>query len=319
VPLLRRARAEWIALSERTGEPLYRECGVLYLGPSSSDVVERTRSAAESHGVRHTRLGVEGVRERYPQFTLPADYQGLLEPEAGWVAAEAGVSALAREALVAGAELRAGEAVRSWREGARGVVVHTSQGEYSASSLVVASGAWTPRLLAVLGVKLRVTRQVLLWVWPREPALFGEDRFPVWAMQTPHGFAYGFPFAPGRVGLKLALHEAGPETDPDQVSRELGPADRELVQRILAGFIPQAAGPVVGHGVCLYTNSPDGHFIIDRLPGSERVVVGAGFSGHGFKFAPVVGEALADLALEGRTALPIGFLGLHRFRAREGQ
>jgi sarcosine oxidase len=164
-----------------------------------------------------------------------------------------------------------------------------------------------------MGVGLRVTRQVLVWVWPRTPDEFVAGRFPVWAMQTPHGFAYGFPLAPGRVGLKLALHELGEEAEPGSVCRDLRPADREPLERVLAEFIPGAAGAVLAHAVCLYTNSSDGQFIIDRHPGSERVVFAAGFSGHGFKFAPVVGEALADLALDGRTALPVAFLGLDRF------
>lgn len=316
VPLLKRAQAAWRALAEESGETLYRECGVLHLGPRRSASITRTAESARLHGLAHEELAGEALAAAFPQFRVPEGWSAILEPKAGWVAAEAGVSALAAQALRAGAELRAGEPVLEWRESGGGVLVRTPAGEHAADRFIVTCGAWSPRLLARIGVDLRVTRQVLVWVWPRRPEMFGDERFPVWAADTPHGHAYGFPFAPGRVGLKLALHERGAPTDPDALHRDLLPGDTEPLLRVLRDLIPDAHGPVLAHAACMYTNSPDGHFLIDRFPGSDRVVIAAGFSGHGFKFAPVIGEALADLALAGRTALPIGFLGLGRFARR---
>jgi len=317
VPLLRRAQAAWVELGHDVGEHLYRECAVLYVGPGDGALVTGVAGAAGAHGVPLERLEREPLRTRFPQFRVPEGWTGLLEPRAGWVAAEAGVAALATAALRAGAELHGSEPVLSWEERSGGVVVRTSEGEHHAGRLVVTSGAWSGRLLAGLGVGLRVTRQVLVWVWPREPGRFTPDRFPVWAIETRDGLAYGFPLAPGLVGIKLAMHVAGEVVDPDAPPRTLRESDREPLMRVLHEFIPPGVGPVVAHAVCLYTGSPDGHFIIDRLPGSERVVFGAGFSGHGFKFAPVVGEALADLALEGRSTLPVNFLSLRRFEGRQ--
>jgi sarcosine oxidase len=138
-------------------------------------------------------------------------------------------------------------------------------------------------------------------------------------MDTGDAHAYGFPLAPGRVGLKLALHEPGEPVDPDAVPRDLRPAERERLLGVLAAHIPDGLGPVLSHATCIYTNSPDGHFVIDRCPGSARTFFAAGFSGHGFKFAPIIGEALADLALNGRTDLPIGFLGLARLAGERAQ
>jgi sarcosine oxidase len=165
-----------------------------------------------------------------------------------------------------------------------------------------------------LGVPLRVTRQVLGWVWPNEPARFELGRFPVWGVHHPDGsLSYGFPMMPDNPGLKMARHGAGTGPDPDRVERDARREDREEVNEIVRRFLPGADGPVLALRVCMYTNSPDGHFIIDRHPAHPRVTVACGFSGHGFKFASIVGEVLAELATEGATSLPAEFLGLSRF------
>jgi sarcosine oxidase len=168
--------------------------------------------------------------------------------------------------------------------------------------------------VADLGVELVVTRQVLGWVWPRRPERFELGAFPVWGIENADGsLAYGFPMMVDNPGLKVARHGRGPVTDPDRVSRAATAADETEVHEILNRNLPDGNGPLLSLRVCLYTNSPDGHFIIDRHPRHERVTVACGFSGHGFKFASVVGEVLADLATKGATGLPVEFLGLRRF------
>jgi sarcosine oxidase len=167
-----------------------------------------------------------------------------------------------------------------------------------------------------LGVPLTVSRQVQAWVWPTRPEPFELGRFPVWAIDLPGGwFPYGFPVhRDGAPGLKLAFHKQGPTVDPDAVSREPTPDDEAALRPILRRFLPEADGPLLSLRVCLYTNSPDRAFIVDRHPTLPNVTLACGFSGHGFKFASVMGQAIADLATAGKSPLPVEFLGLRRFR-----
>ncbi|MCL4742157.1 MAG: N-methyl-L-tryptophan oxidase [Phycisphaerales bacterium] len=317
VPLLREARDRWIDLDARHGPGLYHETGVLYVGSPGSDMVEATAESARRHGIPCERLPADGVRARHPQFVMPSDWTGLFEPHAGYLVTDSCISAFAVDALRAGAHLVTGERVLQSSADAGGVHVRTDRAEYRAGALVLTAGARTGPLLAGMGVSLRVTRQVLLWVWPTRPDRFESGAMPTWAIDTAHGHAYGFPMERGRPGFKVAMHVRGEATDAETPDRALRPEDEAVLRRVIREHLPEADGPTLAHAVCLYTNSPDGHFVIDRHPASERVTVACGFSGHGFKFAPVIGEALADLALEGRTARQIGFLGASRFGRSE--
>jgi sarcosine oxidase len=206
------------------------------------------------------------------------------------------------------------EEVLSWKRDGGGVRVVTSRGTYSAGRIIFTGGAWSSRLLSDLRVPLVVTRQVLGWVWPRNVAHFQPGVLPVWMIDRLDGTVYyGFPMITQSPGLKVALHAPAQPTNPDIVDRNVGPGDEQSFRECLQRFVPTAGGPTLAMRVCLYTNSPDGHFIIDRHPEHAHVLLAAGFSGHGFKFASVVGEVLADLAQNGRTAHPIEFLSLARF------
>jgi sarcosine oxidase len=186
--------------------------------------------------------------------------------------------------------------------------------EYRTKHLVVCGGAWSGRLLADLGVPLVVTRQVLGWVTPPDPKPFALGTFPVWAAENPDGtLQYGFPIMPGETKLKVAYHGPGMPSDPDHVNRETSGADSATFLPALPHLLPGAVGPVAKMCTCLYTNSPDHHFIIDKHPRDPRITFACGFSGHGFKFASVVGEVLANLVIDGSTKLPAQFLGLRRF------
>jgi sarcosine oxidase len=213
-----------------------------------------------------------------------------------------------------GAEIHGHEAVLSWHADATGVAVTTPVRTYRAAKVIFCGGAWSGNLLRDLGVPLIVTRQVLGWVWPRDPAPFAMGKLPIWMIDRPAGGTYyGFPMITLSPGLKVALHHPAQPVDPDHVERNVLPGDEETFRPCLREFLPSADGPLLALRVCLYTNSPDGHFILDHHPQHERVVLAAGFSGHGFKFATVIGEALADLAQSSRTKLPVDFLGLRRF------
>jgi sarcosine oxidase len=317
VPLLRRAYELWDELSSLSGQRLLHRTGGVYMGPAAGHVVPGALRAARQHNLSHEPLTHADLARRYPMFQLPDDYTGVFEPEAGFLLPERCVAAHAEQALRNGADLHAHEPVLDWTASPTGVTVRTPGATYHAKRLIFCSGAWTARLLRDLSVPLAVTRQVMGWVWPKEPDHFSLGRFPVWGIEQPDGsLAYGFPMLPhsDAPGLKLARHAPGTTTDPDTISRDITPADRHEIDDILARYLPSAVGPSLSLRTCMYTNSPDGHFLLDRHPLHPRVLLAAGFSGHGFKFASVIGQILADLATgNGQTDLPAGFLSLARF------
>jgi sarcosine oxidase len=238
----------------------------------------------------------------------------MYELNAGFLLPERCIAAHADLAMRHGAEIHGHEPVTAWEADRLSVTVRTAAGAYRAARLVVCGGAWSDKLVRDLGVPLRVTRQVLGWVQPRTPDAFRLGNFPCWMIEHADGTGhYGFPTVSDNPGFKVAHHAPGPRVDPDTLDRNAVPADERDFRDVLRRFIPGADGPLLSLRLCMYTNSLDGHFILDRHPAHENVAVACGFSGHGFKFASVVGEAMADLATAGTTKLPIGFLGLKRF------
>lgn len=320
VPLLQRSLALWEGLNAASTLRPFVMTGGLYAGPDGCETVEKSAQAARLHGLQHRMLTHRDMAREFPQFGLPGSFTGMYEPTAGYVVPEVAVAVMAGRAIANGAEIHGRERVVAWESTASGVRVITERAEYRAGSLAVCCGAWTSRIVADLGVSLRVTRQVLGWVSPREPELFASGRFPCWAVEDEdHDVFYGFPMLPSNPGLKIARHVPGPTADPETLDRAgASEADEEDFREGLRRFLPRGDGPTLSMAVCMYTMSPDSHFIIDRHPKHENVVLACGFSGHGFKFAPVVGEILADLAVRGRTDLPAAFLGLRRFGIARG-
>lgn len=314
VPLLRRAYELWDVLERESGQKLLHLTGGLYMGRPQGDVVSGALGAARLHGLEHELLSHGELARRFPMFRLPEDHVGVWEPQAGFLEPEKVIAAYAQGALMASAELHGREAVVEWGKSGQGVFVRTDRARYEAARVIFSSGAWSGKLLGELGVKLRVTRQPMAWFAPRRPELFGLGKFSVWGIEQPDGsLAYGFPIMPGFPGLKLARHGVGMDADADTVQRGMLPRDEQECREIINRYLPDADGPLLAMRICMYTYSPDSHFIIDRHPGNDRAYIACGFSGHGFKFASVMGEVLADLATAGATRLPIGFLGLSRF------
>jgi sarcosine oxidase len=210
-----------------------------------------------------------------------------------------------------GAEIRARESVRSWKADQHQVTVITDRGEYHADQLIFCSGAWTGKLLQQLPISLTVTRQVLAWVWPKRPELFELGKLPVWAIDSlDGGIYYGFPMIPYVPGFKLAHHITGPVADPDTLNRQATADDVTSIRTALKKHIPEADGPLTALRICMYTNTPDRDFIIDYHPAYPRVQIAGGFSGHGFKFASVIGEILADRVTSGETRWDLEFLSI---------
>lgn len=312
VPLLRRAFALWHDLEQRTGRHLLTRCDCLTLGPDDGELLTGVRTAARDHSLALHELGAN-VPERYPAFHLPPGMQGAYETEAGYLYVEDCVRAHLDDARTHGASIHAEEPVLGWEANASGVTVRTALGEYHAERLIITAGAWATRLLADLGVPFSVMRQTLLWFPPKHPERFRRDRFPIFIAETDAGAFYGLPMIDPR-GVKVARHYGAPElSGPESVDWTVYPEDETPVRAFLDRVFPGEFGPCFAGQVCMYTLTPDRHFVIDRHPAHERVVAAAGFSGHGFKFASVVGEILADLVLEGKTAWPIDPFRATRF------
>lgn len=323
VPLLKRAYERWDELERASGGvPIFLRCGGLFLGPRDGELVGGSESVALERSLPHEVWSRDEVRARYPMFEVAPDHVGFFEPAAGMLFTEHALATWFNGAIAHGATIRGHEPVTTWSRHGDGVRVETTRGRYDASRLIVAGGIWTARMLGdALPVPLDVVRQPVGWVAPRDGSRLGPEHLPVWAVELPDGnsFDYGMPLVPDQAGFKVANH--GPGTvaagGADALDRNVNASDIRMLESAIARHIPEATGPVIAARICPYTRSPDSHFIIDTVPGTDgRVFVATGMSGHGFKFAPVIGEALSDLALNnGRTDLPIGFLSLRRFEA----
>jgi sarcosine oxidase len=315
VPLLRRAFELWRALEQEAGERLLVTTGSLDAGPPGDQVFEGSRRSCELHGLAHTVLDNAALRRRFPGYQLPKETLAVLQPDGGFLLSERCIVAHVVAGQQAGAEVHAREAVTAWEPRRDGVWVRTERGEYTAERLVVTAGAWNAALLPNLVALARPERQVLAWFQPRRPALFTPERFPVFNLRVPEGHFYGFPVysVPGfKVGRYHHLQEPA---DPDNLDREIHPRDEAVLRSFTDRYFPDASGPTMALAVCMFTNSPDEHFIIDVEPDAPQVCFAAGFSGHGYKFCSVVGEILADLATTGQTRHAIDFLRRQRFQS----
>ncbi|MBA2707423.1 MAG: N-methyl-L-tryptophan oxidase [Gemmatimonadaceae bacterium] len=314
VPLLQRAFELWRELEQQSGRKFLHETGGLYMGTPDDPLIFGSMTAAQEHNLPHRLLSREELARDFPQFAVPADHVAMLEDQAGLLLPEEAIRAHAELAVGNGGEIHANEALTGWSSDRSGITATTEQGIYRARHAIFTSGAWTDKLVRDLGVDLRVTRQVLGWVHPPEPSSFELGTLPVWAIGHPDGsLHYGFPILPDGEGFKLAHHKPGALTDPDLLQRMPTLADEQEISAGLQQFIPSADAPIASIRICMYTNSPDHHFIIDRHPEYANVTLAYGFSGHGFKFASVIGAILADLSTRGETDLPAQFLSLKRF------
>jgi sarcosine oxidase len=310
VPLLQRSYELWRELEAATGRRLLVTSGLLTAGPATGDVVSGTLHSARVHGLVVEALTPREAMSRWPAFRLPEPWTAVHEPEAGYLFVEECVAAHASLARAARVELRTGVTVLGWRVDGGRVAVETDQGTCHADRLVLCPGAWAGELLQLPDVPLTVLRKSLFWHAANAAAAAGT--MPCFAFETPQGFCYGFPSLDPR-GVKIAAHSGGRIVhDPLEVDRGIDAGEQGCITDWVTSYLPAVTHERTNHAVCLYTMSPDGHFLLGRHPDHPQVVLAAGFSGHGYKFASVVGEILADLAVDGRTRHPIGFLAPDR-------
>lgn len=313
VPLARRAYENWRALEQSTGETVLTVTGVLEAGKPGSVIVEGSLAASRLHGLPHELLDAAEIMRRFPQFTLPAGYSAVWQPDGGWLAPERGNALHLRLAGDAGAELRANCRVLAVEPRAQGVRVATERGDVEASRVVVAAGPWIGDLVPRLRQHLTLTRQVLVWFSPHRAEAVAPGRLPVFIVDGEVDVAYGFP-AVSPLGFKCASHhDSGILAGADAARQDAGAADEARMRRFLDAYLPDAAGPLSAMKTCIYTKTPDEDFVIDLDPDDPRIVIASPCSGHGYKFASVVGEVLADLAVDGGTRHDISRFRMTRF------
>ncbi|HEV2126036.1 MAG TPA: N-methyl-L-tryptophan oxidase [Chloroflexota bacterium] len=317
VPLLRRAYELWDQLQREAGTELLRLTGGLYVGAEDSSLVAGSLRSAQEHRLAHEVLDASEIRRRFPVMRPQESDVALYEPLAGVVFPERCIEAHLRLAARAGADLRFEQPVRDWSVTRDGVEVVTNKARFQASRLVLTAGAWLGKVFGEVLLPLRVERNVVFWLEPREtPQLFASERFPIFIWDTGEsGSYYGVPHLEWQ-GVKVARHHSGQYGDPDDIEREVSAQDEATVRQFVSPRIPALDGPVAKSMVCLYTNTPDEHFVVDVHSEHPSVIYAGGFSGHGFKFASVIGEVLADLALKGPTMPEATFLRAGRLAHR---
>ncbi len=313
VPLLRRAYALWRELGDAAGEQLLHLTGSLDIDKLGGQLYEGSREACELHALPHEILTAREVHERFPGYSLPDDARAVFQPDGGYLLSERSIVAHASAATRAGAVLHTGERVMSWEARGDAIRVTTQQRTYETQRLAITAGAWASQLLVRLRPLAVPERQVVGWFAPLEPALFVPTRFPVFNMRVTEGTFYGVPME-GLPGLKVGRwHHLRETVDSDTLDRTCGPRDEAAVRSCVERYFPLAAGPTLALAACMFTNSPNEHFVIDVLPEHPGVCIAAGFSGHGYKFCSVVGEIMADLVESGHSRHDVEMFRLARF------
>ncbi len=314
VPLLRESYREWHDLEAHTRRRLFYQVGLIEVGPSEGIVVPGVLRAADEHGLTVEPMTAAEIEQRWAGVCVGEGVVGVFEPTAGYLLVEDCVQAHLDAARAAGAEVLFDTEVASLAEGEDGVRLRTGDGTViNTSRVIVTAGAWAGRLLAELKLSLNVRRKSLFWFKTEAPCYEVANGMPVFLFESSDGVFYGFPKLDAR-GVKVAEHSGGPTVnDPLVVDRTVDRIEQQRLEGFLAFHLPNVSSRVADHATCLYTMSPDEHFIIDRHPALSNTFLTAGLSGHGFKFAPVLGRALADLAFDAGTELSIDFLSLKRF------
>ncbi len=314
VPIVQRAYKLWDALSAEAGVALIRRTGSLEMSEAGFDFVDRSLASCLDHGLPHELLDAAAAMQRFPAFRLHRETRAIFQPDGGYVLCETALRAHVDLAQHHGAQLRTGETVLEFRPTAHGgVEVRTDRATYTAGSLVVTAGAWMRQLVPALAAPLVTTKQVIAWFQPRAEETFRPGTMPVFIHFGANGEFYGFPQQSAQ-GVKVGgPHFGRVFIDPDQPDRTPEPHQIAALQGFMARHLPDAAGPPIAASGCIYTSTPDEHFVIDRLPGTPQVVVMSPCSGHGYKFAPAMGEIAADLATTGQTWADIEPFSMRRF------
>ena len=312
VPLVRQADEQWQELERQCGQSILVRCGGVELAAPGRRHARAARASADEHGLVYEWLPPVEVNRRWPGIRVPEDWDALYSPDSGFLVVEPALRSMADAAKQLGASFVEHVPVLGWSADASGLTVETQAMRYSADALVVTAGAWARALLKDLDLPLEVRRKTLWWQRLDDIEPYKPERFPIFITDSSAGEIYGFPVF-GTPGLKIANHQGGDEANPDTVDRRTKPGENADCLELAGRVLPGVQSEVVKSVVCLYTVTPDGDFIVDRHPDDRRIAIAAGFSGHGFKFAPAIGDFLADLVTT--SASPIGRFTVSRFQA----
>ena len=318
VPLVQRAYELWAELEAESGTKLYTQTGGLMIGEPEGYIVQGALASARQHGLDYELLDAAGVRERAPAFNVPADHAAVWEPRAGALDPERCVATHLSLAAKHGAALHFDEPASKWRPDGDGVSVESASANYQADHLILSAGAWTGAFNAKLDLSLQVTRQTVYWFRPAKPETLSPERFPIYVWMLPDGNAV-CGFADFGEGAKIGVHNAVDTTNPDTVIRTIGEAEVERTRDLLRQYIPDAAGEFLRAEVCLYTNTPDGHFLLDFHHRHPQVILASPCSGHGFKFSAAIGEVLADMVNDGGSRFDLRLFGLDRLLSEKAK
>jgi sarcosine oxidase len=312
VLLLKRAYELWREIQGKAGEKLLHITGSIDSGPEESWVFKGSWESCKLHDLPHEVLTGAELHRRYRGYHLPADHLALVQPEGGFLTPERCIVSYVMAAQAFGAEIHGHERVLEWQPLEGGVRVRTDRGIYEADKLVITAGAWDGELLDVLEGLAVPERQVLAWLQPTRPEYFRPDTFPVFNLLVDEGRFYGFPVH-GVPGFKFGkYHHLEEKVNPEMVDREAHDYDERLLRDFAERYFPDGCGPTMDLQTCMFTNTPDNHFIIDVHPEYDQVSFASPCSGHGYKFASVIGEIMADLADTGITRHDISLFRLGR-------
>ncbi|MDS0295478.1 N-methyl-L-tryptophan oxidase [Halogeometricum luteum] len=310
--MIDRAYDYWERLEDECGEQLLFKTGSVAAGPAASDLVSGARRTCEVHSIPHERIGGAEASERFPGFTLPEEYEVVYQADGGFVRPEAATVAHVRLARELGATVETETEVTDWRSTRNGVQVTTENGRYEADRLVVAAGPWLGKVVDSLASAVSPERQVLSWFRPKRAEDFAPETHPVFLVSDGEDIHYGFPTY-GRPGVKFGRHyHLRERIDPDGMDREATAHDEAILAEAAGRYLAVDADEPLGFETCIYTNTADRDFIVDTLPNHSDVVVLGGFSGHGYKFAGVLGELGAELASGEEPSLDIGPFAIGR-------
>ncbi len=313
IPLLRRSFDLWHELNDLYDEPSFEVTGGLFMGQPTGQAMTGMQASSRAQDVEIQLMTPVEVRAKYPSFHIPDEWEAIFDPKSGVIFPEVAVAAHLSLAEKAGAALHFDEQVTGWSATSSGVTVTTSKGEYEADSVILTAGVWMPGMLGDLELPFEIER-VSLWMlepkanrdffragsFPNASFEIGE-KYPLY-MQADYG-----------TGVKLALDHHGTLTTPETVNRETNQEDHDKIFEHIRRFVPDLDGEVLDSAVCMYTNTPDLNFVVDKHPAHENVIIGSACSGHGFKFAPVMGEILVDLAVEGASQFDLSMFSATRF------
>ncbi len=321
VPLMLRSYELWDDLQERTGNRLMQITGGLAIGDKRGKGVTGYVQSAAEYDLPIEVLNSDEIHERFPVLHPHEHMEATYDPRAGVLFPENGVQGHLEEAIKAGTDLRFDEPVTRWRPDREGgsVQVETKSGTFEAKQLVFTAGAWLPELVSKLKLPMWIERQVLFWFEPRANA----DAF------LPENLGnHGWEYEPGHSfyaqpnygeGVKVALHHDGRASDPDALDRVVTSEDENALREQMERYVPDLNGKLLNSSVCMYTDTPDLHFLIDFHPGHKNILLISPCSGHGFKFSAVMGEIVADMVTEGKSKFDLSNFGVERLLSEESQ